>query len=116
MYNRLESVDAVEYDGYLTKAVDNETTREIKTLMLDGSVSIQIIGDPVTSIDVEYYCETPVRRLLQTCAREGTPIVVCNEDKIWTGIISGGIRTDPFISEIDEKLTFVVMATGVEDR
>jgi len=116
IYNRIESIGGAEYDGILSKAVDNETTQKIETIMLDGSVSIQVIGSPITSVDVEYYCKRQTRRQLQACAATGAPVVVLHRDKIWTGVISGNVIVEPYISTTDERLAFTILVSEENSR
>ena len=116
MDNYLATINDVLFDGTLTKARDNSTVRQIESVMLDGSVSIQVIGAAATKISVEFYCSVDIRRSLQASANSAAPLKIAWEDKIWTGIISGSITIEKIAGQFLEKLNFDVVVVGVVDR
>jgi len=120
MANYLTDNDNVLIQGKLAKAKDNAAQRVIETELLDGSFIVQTIGSPATKVEVDHYCSTATRRILQSTAATGEPIKVYWRDKIYTGFISGGaiqweqwsrIKTD-----YADKVSFVMLVTAEADQ
>lgn len=113
MTNFLSDWNDTVIAGILAKASDNTSIRTIETQMLDGSFTIQTIGNTATKVLVEFYCSTAVRRALEMLAFSGQLIKVYWRDRIWTGLISGGeIKWESWsrnTEKVKEKLQFEVL-------
>lgn len=106
--------------GFLAKANANAEIRTIETQMLDGSFTVQTIGNSATRIAVEFVCSRSTRRLLEDCTFSGEPIKVFWQDRIWTGLIAGGaIKWEVWSythSVYQEKLDFELLVLEEAER
>jgi hypothetical protein len=120
MENKLTNSSNVLIAGILAKAKSNAGQRVIETEMLDGSFTVQTIGSSATRIEVEHYCSTATRRILQSTAAAGEPVKVYWRDKVYTGLISGGTISWEQWSRIKtnyaDKVTFVLLVTAEADQ
>ena len=115
MNNYLTDIDDQVLPGFLAKAKANASNRTIETQMLDGSFTVQTIGNSATKVSVEFYCSTATRRELQTCISICQSIKVYWLDRVWTGLISTGKldweRFSKNTTKVQEKLAFEVLVT-----
>lgn len=120
MTNYMSDFYGVVFTGILAKAQLLTSIRTIETQMLDGSFTIQTVGNTAKRIDVEFYCSTASRRLLETFAFSGQAIKVYWRDRVWTGFISGGeIKWESWSknhAKIQEKLVFQLLVTQEASR
>lgn len=120
MDNYLADSNSATYGGILASAKEQSSARVIETQMLDGSFSVQTIGDPAVKLNVEYYGSIATRRLIETATAASAPIIVYWKDKVYTGLISGGQiaveRWSRNRTDLAEKISFTLLVTGVVDR
>lgn len=113
MRNFLTNLTNEIFNGILASAKASAAIRTIETQMLDGSYTIQTIGNPATKVYIEFYCSTSIRRTLESYAFSGQPIKVQWRDRIWTGLINGGeIKWENWSRnqvKVQEKLLFDVL-------
>lgn len=120
MVNYLADSASVAYGGVLSSAKEETTARVIETQMLDGSFTVQTIGDPAVRVNVEYYGSIADRRLLEVAAAESSTLEVYWKDRVYTGIVSGGQityeRWSRNVVSRAEKVTFTLLVVEVDTR
>lgn len=117
MEDYIANISGVTYLGHLAKAEEKPVPFQLETRMLDGSVSVQTLGNPVIEVEVEYYCPRLTRRLLQDCASTGGQLVVYFEDRAWTGVISSGsFKSEVYMRDMLDKVTFTLLTLEEAER
>ena len=120
MVNYLADSNSVAYSGVLASAKETTLARVIETEMLDGSFTVQTIGDPSVRVNIEYYGSIADRRLLEAAAAAAEMLEVYWKDRVYTGIISGGqVTHEPWNRSVvtrAEKVAFTLLAIEVAVR
>ena len=116
MANYIANISDVPFTGRLAKARDKAQARTIEARLLDGSSVLQTVGSANVVIEVEFYCTYAIRRVLEACMADAEPILVYGDGTVWTGVIRGpAIDWEP-VSDVQQLLTFEVLALSEAAR
>ena len=101
--------------GILMNAGREDSIITIENRLLDGSYSIQTIGESSSEVAIEFICEREALEVLQLSAIEKTPINVIYNDDNWTGIIRGNSLSYGYVLPNKYSIkTSILLAGGDE--
>lgn len=117
MENYLQTNSGTILEGEFSGFAESQKSQIIKSTMLDGRSSIQVIGSPSRTLKISYCCDRPTRRLLEAIAGLGDNLTVAWDDYIYIGVIDeNGIQVDHIDWSGVEECSFAVLVNEETPR
>lgn len=117
MENYLQTSSGSIFEGEFSGFAESQKSQIIKSTMLDGRSSIQVIGNPYRTLKISFCCDRTTRRMLEAIAGTGDTLTVAWDDIVYIGIIDeNGITVDHIDWSGVEECSFTVLVNEETPR
>lgn len=98
--------------GILIRAGSVDSVITIENRLLDGSFSVQTIGNASKEINIEFICERAALETLKLSTITKAPIRIIYDSDDWTGIIRGESLTYDYVLPISYNVKATILVNG----